>query len=64
MYALFVGTALPVSASAQGVTVEELVATALERSPELQVVRTEVGRRQRPGHAGGAQAKPDAVVQS
>ena len=42
-YALFVGTALPVSASAQGVTVEELVATALERSPEMQVVRTEAG---------------------
>lgn len=42
-YALFVGTALPVGASAQGATVEELVATALERSPELQVVRTEVG---------------------
>ena len=43
IYALFVGTALPVSASAQAATVEELVATALERSPELQVVRTEVG---------------------
>jgi outer membrane protein, heavy metal efflux system len=43
VWALVAGTALPASASAQGVTVEELVAIALERSPELQVVRTETG---------------------
>lgn len=35
--------AIPSPAQAQGVTVDELVAMALERSPELQAARTDVG---------------------
>jgi cobalt-zinc-cadmium efflux system outer membrane protein len=42
MYALVAGLALPPGAHAQEVTVEQVVAMALERAPELQAARTEV----------------------
>lgn len=41
-YALVAALAMPLCAYAQEVTIEQLVALALERSPELQAARTEV----------------------
>ena len=50
--------ALPPSAHAQDVTVEQLVTLALERSPELRVARADIGGGRRSGRPGEPSTEP------